>query len=200
MNQGINALCLIGLLLAVLAIATYANRRHTRQELRNAYNEYQTVLTLLRSQPADPLLHKQALDCGRFYSYLTHRRRGITAYDEMSLMNDINVAKATGTTSVATRTVSDRELFQQGVAAHSVGDYAQSADLFAQALSQNPNHPGAWHWLSSVLNEPEQKKYCLQQVLRITPRNDAAQHDLEALYNCSSVLPPIVSSISKYPH
>lgn len=42
-------------------------------------------------------------------------------------------------------------------------------------MQTEPNNENAWLWLYSCVENVEQKKYCLQQALKINPNNQGAQ-------------------------
>ena len=91
-------------------MAVQSNERSKR--LRQARDAYQASLTRLKSSPTDANLREDTLRLGRAYSNLTRDRKGVTVYDEMALMNDINAACAgaagAGTPSEGTKSVEER--------------------------------------------------------------------------------------------
>ena len=60
---------------------------------------YESSLAQLRSNPSDAGLRQRTLTLGRTYSNATRNNKGVTIFDEMALMNDINAA--CGGTAVA---------------------------------------------------------------------------------------------------
>jgi len=64
------------------------------KELREAEAAYHASLAALKAAPTDADLKEDTLRKGRAYSNLTRNRRGVTMYDEVALMNDINAASA----------------------------------------------------------------------------------------------------------
>lgn len=86
---GIPILAIIGFLVV------QGNARNRQQEAINAaYATYQNSLTLLKSSPANADRKQTALATGRAYSALTRESKGVTLFDEMALMNDIQAATA----------------------------------------------------------------------------------------------------------
>ena len=79
------------------AVGVSSNKK--LRELREAKASYQASLAKLKSNPTNPDL-KQRTQLGRIYSNLTRRKRGVTIFDEVALMNDINAACA-GATLIA---------------------------------------------------------------------------------------------------
>ena len=89
--------CLIIVVIAIIALVVSANNR--KKALAKAKASYQAALSKLKSDPTNADLRQRTLGLGRVYSNLTRRRRGVTVFDEVALMNDINAACA-GATSV----------------------------------------------------------------------------------------------------
>ena len=77
-------------LLIVLAISAIKQER-ARQTARA---EYQQSLARLKGDPTNADLRQRTLLRGRAYSNLTRKRKGVTVFDEVALMNDINAACA----------------------------------------------------------------------------------------------------------
>ena len=78
----------------------YVDQRQWRQQVQEAYQEYQEALIQLKYDPTNPDLRQRTLELGRDYSDLTRQKKGVTVYDEIALMNDINAATA-GAVSVS---------------------------------------------------------------------------------------------------
>lgn len=55
---------------------------------------YYAALALLKANPVSPDLRERTLGFGRIYSNLTRNNAGLTVFDEVALMNDINAACA----------------------------------------------------------------------------------------------------------
>ncbi|NJD58671.1 MAG: hypothetical protein C3F13_18015 [Anaerolineales bacterium] len=66
------------------------------------------------------------------------------------------------------------ELLLQAMEARQRGDITQTKQLLAQALVQNPHNEGAWMMMSEVVDDVKLKRTCLQRVLLINPKNEAA--------------------------
>jgi|SRR6185436_2628216 len=64
------------------------------KELREAETAYHASLAALKAAPTDADLKEETLRNGRVFSNLTRNRQGVTMYDEVALMNDINAASA----------------------------------------------------------------------------------------------------------
>jgi hypothetical protein len=82
-----------GILITIIVIAV-VSAVIKEQQLANARAVYRRSLAQLQANPVDPNLRQQALTLGRRYSYLMRNKKGITMFDEMKLMNDINAACA----------------------------------------------------------------------------------------------------------
>lgn len=59
-----------------------------------AWEAYQRSLQDLKQRPNDANLREKAVRLGREYSDLTRKKRGVTVYDEVAIMNDIGAACA----------------------------------------------------------------------------------------------------------
>jgi hypothetical protein len=66
-----------------------------REQARAAY---QQSLSRVKADPANADLRQRALQLGRVYSNLTRNQSGVTIFDEVALMNDINAACAGAST------------------------------------------------------------------------------------------------------
>lgn len=58
----------------------------------NARRAYQASLAALEADPGSAQLRQKTLALGRAYSNLTRDKKGVTLFDEVALMNDINAA------------------------------------------------------------------------------------------------------------
>jgi hypothetical protein len=72
-------------------------------------------------------------------------------------------------------------LMRQGIAALQANDKARAYDLLGQALQLVPHNEQAWLWLSGAVETDAERRYCLEQVLVINPRNAAAQRGMALL-------------------
>ncbi|MFN8455624.1 MAG: hypothetical protein U0401_13320 [Anaerolineae bacterium] len=61
------------------------------------------------------------------------------------------------------------------------GRKEEGRQLLNLLIQQNPNNEMAWLWMSSVVNNDEQRARCLYHVLAINPNNDLAQRGLQLL-------------------
>jgi hypothetical protein len=72
-------------------------------------------------------------------------------------------------------------LTQQGIAALQSNDKARAQEILGQAVQLAPHHEQAWLWLSGAVASDAERRYCLEQVLVINPRNSAAQRGMALL-------------------
>jgi uncharacterized membrane protein len=101
-DAGALACCIVPLILIVVVIiAVVVDSNKKQKAILEARQAYDHSLSKLKSDPANPNLRQQTLQLGRVYSNLTRNRRGVTVFDEVALMNDINAACA-GASSVQT--------------------------------------------------------------------------------------------------
>ncbi len=73
------------------------------------------------------------------------------------------------------------EKLQQAITAIKAGDKATAQRLLAEIIKAEPDNENAWLWMSSTLEHDENKKQCLQQVLKINPNHQLAQQGLAQL-------------------
>lgn len=78
----------------LLLVLINSSKEGKRRELQAAFSAYQASLNLLKRQSSDADLRQKTLALGRRYSNLTRNRSGVTVYDELAVMNDINAATA----------------------------------------------------------------------------------------------------------
>lgn len=62
------------------------------KKINDARANYQDALLKLKKDPANPDQRQKTLELGRIYSNLARDAKGVTLFDEMALMNDINAA------------------------------------------------------------------------------------------------------------
>lgn len=70
---------------------------------------------------------------------------------------------------------------QQAVNAANAGRKEEARRLLEGLLDVDERNEQAWLWLSSVIDEDEDRIICLENVLTINPRNEAARKGLAAL-------------------
>ena len=72
-------------------------------------------------------------------------------------------------------------LLENGIAAAKNGDKARARQYIKQALQEDPKNILAWLWMSSLVNDVEQKKICYQRVLALDPKNEHALKGMSQL-------------------
>jgi tetratricopeptide (TPR) repeat protein len=73
------------------------------------------------------------------------------------------------------------QLLQEGIAAAQVGQKEQARQMLLRVIAQDEKLEAAWLWLSGVVDDPEEKEICLENVLALNPGNTAAQDGLRRL-------------------
>ena len=61
------------------------------------------------------------------------------------------------------------------------GNKQAALPILKEIIQTEPGNENAWLWLYSCVDRPEQKKYCLQQALKINPSNQNARQALSKL-------------------
>jgi hypothetical protein len=110
--------CFLGFLiivgLAIAALVSSANRQ--AKELAQAKAAYQNSLARLKSKPTSADLRQRTLELGRAYSNLTRNKKGVTVFDEVALMNDINAACAGAAVSPQTNKIAAKPSIEDRLA------------------------------------------------------------------------------------
>lgn len=88
---------LIIIIAIIFIVISALNSNSRNKELQKALEAYQKSLAELKQNPTNPNIRQKTLSLGRVYSNLTRNNKGVTIYDEMALMNDINAACAAAT-------------------------------------------------------------------------------------------------------
>ncbi len=73
------------------------------------------------------------------------------------------------------------QLLREGIAAAQVGQKEKARELLLQVIALDEEMEAAWVWLSGVVDDPEEKEICLENVLALNPGNTAAQNGLRRL-------------------
>jgi hypothetical protein len=80
-----------------------------------------------------------------------------------------------------------QDLVRQGIDAARNGDKLMARRLLQQALSLDPDNEIGWMWMASVVDTVEERRRCLERVLRINPNNARAK---EAITRLGGTIPP----------
>lgn len=76
--------------------------------------------------------------------------------------------------STRSEEISVEELVKQGVAAVQAGDKSRARELLTEALDRDPKNELAWIWIADLNPRDAARKYCLERVLEINPKNKEA--------------------------
>ncbi len=74
-----------------------------------------------------------------------------------------------------------KQLLRDGITAARAGQKERARDLLLRAIEQNERSEPAWLWLSGIVDDPEERRICLENVLAINPNNAAALAGLRFL-------------------
>ncbi len=83
---------------------------------------------------------------------------------------------------------------QQAITLIKLGDKQNGGRLLAEILKAEPRNETAWLWMSSIVDNDEQRRYCLEQVLTIDPNNQLAKKGLAKLQQKQEIQPKPVES------
>jgi hypothetical protein len=72
-------------------------------------------------------------------------------------------------------------LLAKGVASAKAGQRTEAYNIFLDVIELDRHNELAWLWLSTVTENPEDQRVCLENVLTINPDNTAARERLAAL-------------------
>ena len=72
-------------------------------------------------------------------------------------------------------------LLQQAIAHVNAGELGEGRTILERILETDPQNDRAWVWLSGCVEEPIQRRICLQQALRANPQNEAALDGVKVL-------------------
>jgi tetratricopeptide (TPR) repeat protein len=87
-------------------------------------------------------------------------------------------------------------LIEQGQAAAQRGNTEQARNYLQAAVDLEPNNATAWLWFAGVLEDLEDQKYALEQVLALEPDNIRAEDGLEYVNEQLALQPEREPSIS----
>jgi hypothetical protein len=65
-------------------------------------------------------------------------------------------------------------LFEQAIVHVNAGELQEGRSLLERVLEEDPKNDQAWVWLSGCVEDPMQRRICLQQALAANPTNQAA--------------------------
>jgi hypothetical protein len=115
-------LCCGGVILFIAIIAITANSgakkqaqalAQAKQAIAQAKESYQSSLIKLKANPTSADLRQMTLERGRAYSNLTRDKKGVTIFDEVALMNDINAACAGAAVISENKTIAPEQTIEE---------------------------------------------------------------------------------------
>src|SRR5512145_591785 len=71
-----------------------------------------------------------------------------------------------------------RDRLQEAITAAQAGQRAEARGLLMQVVEADERNETAWMWLAGVLDDPEEMRICLENVLHLNPANERAQQGL----------------------
>jgi hypothetical protein len=80
-----------------------------------------------------------------------------------------------GKDGVGLRGMDEQRTLQLAIQSLRGGRRKEGQKLLLEILRANSRHETAWLWLSATISDPAKKRWCLEQVLKINPDNQAAQ-------------------------
>jgi len=72
-------------------------------------------------------------------------------------------------------------LLEEAVAYVNAGKFERGRALLERVLEQDPKNDRAWVWLSGCVEDPRQRRICLQQALNANPNSQAALDGMQVL-------------------
>ena len=107
--EGLICPIIVIIVIALIGYSVSIGNKKRAEALENARQAYHQSLERLKQNPTDANLRQMTLGLGRSYSNLTRNRKGVTIFDEVALMNDINAACA-GASRASTAAVIDQTI------------------------------------------------------------------------------------------
>jgi tetratricopeptide (TPR) repeat protein len=75
-------------------------------------------------------------------------------------------------------TTAEEKMFQEARSAIEEGNRTRGKDLLTRLLKQNQGNPDYWLWMSGVVDSIKERRYCLNQTLKLDPQNKLARRGL----------------------
>lgn len=95
----------------------------------------------------------------------------------------------------------------RAIALAETGDRRTAASLLAAWVQAQPESELGWYWLGQCLDEPQQRRHCYEQILRLNPGHDAAlrmliklEHELHPLPRLYPDDTPVAPPAAPAPH
>lgn len=90
-------------------------------------------------------------------------------------------------------------MLRAGVEAYRAGNNLEARAMLEKVLELDEYNEMAWLWLSAVVETPEEKRTCLENVLVINPNNENAKKGLRSLGMDSTPPPPPIAKTGTGP-
>lgn len=74
--------------------------------------------------------------------------------------------------------MADEKMLQEAIGAVYKGEKVRARDLLTRLLKNDQANPVYWLWMSTVVDTQKERVYCLQEVLKRDPHNEAARRGL----------------------
>lgn len=85
-------------------------------------------------------------------------------------------------------------LINQAINAVKAGDLTGARKLLESVLEQDPDNQNAWLWMSAAVSTDDERRHCLEQILRLDPENAQARRGLEKLGGTPSAAKPTITA------
>ena len=72
---------------------------------------------------------------------------------------------------------------EQAITLIKAGDTEKAKHLWVNVIKQNPRDEVAWLWMAECVQSEKEKRYCFEQVLKLTPDNKYAVYGISHLSN-----------------
>lgn len=87
----------------------------------------------------------------------------------------------------------EQELYQQALTAIHNGDFGKAREHLSRLLKTDRKNVDYWLWMSTVVETPKERVYCLREVLAIDPENQEAALGLRLMGEKAPELTPSLS-------
>jgi tetratricopeptide (TPR) repeat protein len=74
--------------------------------------------------------------------------------------------------------MAEEKMFKAALEAIDQGQTARARDLFTRLLKSDSTKSDYWLWMSTLVDSPQERIYCLESALRVDPGNEAAKRGL----------------------
>jgi tetratricopeptide (TPR) repeat protein len=74
--------------------------------------------------------------------------------------------------------MADEKTFQEAIQAIKDGDHEKARELLTGLIKKDQNNPEYWLWLSTIVESPSERNFCLESVLKLDPDNKSALRGL----------------------